>query len=126
MTISPLSEFLLLRSASLAQSSSAVGARGATALASAVLVSIALSSLLVAGFATTRPRSERLAVIFPPWWSQQRSLATAAAIGPVSGFGALPFIVAISATDSHTYGRLVGAGAWAVLDGARFSFCLSK
>jgi hypothetical protein len=100
--------------------------RGATALASVVLVSIAVSSLIVAGFSTARPRSDRLAVVFPPWWSQERSLATAAEIGPVSGIGALPFIVSISGADPRAYGRLVGAGAWAVLDGSRFSFCLSK
>ena len=100
--------------------------RGATALAWAVLVSIALSSLIIAAFATARPRSDRLAVVFPPWWSAERSLAAAADIAPVSGLGAFPFIVAVSARNPNVRDRLVGAGAWAVLDGARFSFCLSK
>jgi hypothetical protein len=95
-------------------------------LASAVLVSIAVSSLIVAACATSRPRSDQLAVIFPPWWSAERSLAAAADIAPVARLGAFPFIVAISARDPGVRGRLIGAGAWAVLDGARFSFCLSK
>ncbi len=102
------------------------GSRVATSVASLVLASIALSSLIVAGFATSRPRSDRLAVVFPPWWSAERSLATAAQIAPVSGSGALPFIVAVSARNADVGGRLIDAGAWAVLDGARFSFCISK
>jgi hypothetical protein len=100
--------------------------RGATALAWATLVSIALSSLVVAGFTTARPRSDKLAVVFPPWWSAERSLAAAAEVAPVSGLGALPFIVAVQARDARVRGRLIGAGAVLVLDGAKFSFCMSK
>ena len=101
-------------------------ARGAAALAWAVLVSIALSSLIVAGFTVARPRSDRLAVVFPPWWSAERSLAAAAEVAPVAGLGALPFIVAVYARDPDVRSRLIGAGAVLTLDGAKFSFCMSK
>lgn len=88
-----------------------------------------LALILVASLATTilvggRPRDgARLAAVFPPWWTAERSLAAAAAAGPVVGFGAVPFIVAVADDDPRLIERLEAAGAWLVLDGSRFRLC---
>ena len=84
-------------------------------------------SLMTAALASVRPSdAARLAAIFPPWWSAERALAAAASVGPVAGFGRLPFIVAVSGAAPGTGARLKLSGALFVVDGSRFSFCISR
>ncbi len=85
---------------------------------------LALGSLFVTAFATLRPHDpQRLAAVFPPWWSAARSLTAASDVAAVTGFGAFPFIVAVSGNRSGVADELRRAGALVVVDGALFTYC---
>ena len=84
-------------------------------------------SLVAAVMASARPTDAvRLAAIYPPWWSAERALAAASSAGPVAGSGRLPFIVAVSGAAPGAGERLKSFGALFVVDGSRFSFCISQ
>jgi hypothetical protein len=84
-------------------------------------------SLVAAVMAGARPTDAvRLAAIFPPWWSAERALTAASSAGPVAGLGRLPFIVAVSGAAPGAAERLKSFGALFVVDGSRFSFCISN
>jgi hypothetical protein len=84
-------------------------------------------SLVAAAMVSARPTDAlRLAAIYPPWWSAERALVAASAVGPVAGSGRLPFIVAVSAAGPDLVERLKSSGALLVVDGSRFSFCISN
>jgi hypothetical protein len=90
----------------------------------APLCILALGSLLVTAFVTLRPHDpRRLAAVFPPWWSAAQSLTAASHVAAVTGFGALPFIVAVSGSRSGLEEELRKAGALVVVDGALFTYC---
>ncbi len=77
--------------------------------------------------ASARPTDAvRLAAIYPPWWTEERALTAASSAGPVAGFGRLPFIVAVSGAAPGAVERLKSSGALFVVDGSRFSFCVSR
>src|SRR5271156_3372894 len=83
----------------------------------APLCVLALGSLLVTAFVTLRPHDpRRLAAVFPPWWSAAQSLTAASHVAAVTGFGSLPFIVAVSGTRSGLAEELRKAGALVVVD----------
>jgi hypothetical protein len=85
---------------------------------------LALGSLFVTAFVTLRPHDpQRLAAVFPPWWSAARSLTAASHVAAVTGFGSLPFIVAVSGNRSGLAEELRTAGALVVVDGALFIYC---
>jgi len=85
---------------------------------------LALGSLLVTVFVTLRPHDpQRLTAVFPPWWSADQSLTAASHVAAVTGFGALPFIVAVSGNRSGLEEELRKAGALVVVDGALFGYC---
>jgi hypothetical protein len=86
---------------------------------------ILFATLAVAALSGERLRGDRIAAVFPPWWSGDRVLAAALAVAPVSGVGRFSFIVAASGPASETAARLVSAGALLTLDGSRFRFCLA-
>jgi hypothetical protein len=84
-------------------------------------------SLVAAAMVSARPTDAvRLAAIYPPWWSAERALVAASAVGPIAGSGRLPFIVAVSAAGPRLVERLKSSGALFVVDGSRFSFCVSS
>jgi hypothetical protein len=90
----------------------------------APLCILALGSLLVTAFLTLRPHDpQRLAAVFPPWWSAAQSLTAASQVAAVTGFGAFPFIVAVSGNRSGLEEELREAGALVVVDGALFTYC---
>jgi hypothetical protein len=64
------------------------------------------------------------AAVFPPWWSAQQSLAASTHAGPVTGLGALPFIVLLRASDPGLAARAHAAGALVLVDSARAGLCL--
>ena len=83
-----------------------------------------LLSLGVCATETLRPADpSRIAAIFPPWWSAEESFAAAGQVGPVSGLGAFPFIVAVKADGENLAGKLRAAGALFVVDGSGIRFC---
>jgi hypothetical protein len=90
----------------------------------APLCILALGSLLVTAFVTLRPHDPRRpAAVFPPWWSAAQSLTAASHVAAVTGFGALPFIVAVSGNQSGLEEELRKVGALVVVDGALFTYC---
>jgi len=95
-------------------------------LAWAAPVAIGVASLGVAALADARPRGDRIAAVFPPWWTAEQALASALAVAPVAGVGRFSFIVAAHARGPETAASLRAAGAWLTLDGSRFSFCMTK
>jgi hypothetical protein len=66
---------------------------------------------------------QRLTAIFPPWWSREASLVAASRSGAVTGFGALPFIIAVHSNDPDFARRLHASGALVLVDGSKFPFC---
>ena len=90
----------------------------------APLTVMALGSLFVAPLAGLRPHdSQRLAAIFPPWWTAAQSLVAASQVADVGGFGAFSFIVAVRGTRPGLATELRNAGALLVVDGALFTYC---
>ncbi len=90
----------------------------------APLFALSVASLFFIAAVALRPQDpHRLVAIFPPWWSAERSLEAASRIAGVTGLGALPFIVAVAGSQRDLETELRGAGAMAVLDGARFALC---
>ena len=87
---------------------------------------IGVASLGVAALADARPRGDRIAAIFPPWWTAEQALASALAVAPVAGVGRFSFIIAADARGPETAASLRAAGAWLTLDASRFSFCTTR
>jgi hypothetical protein len=90
---------------------SAEAAQWALAAALAVLpLGVATACLLAP------PATGPVAAVFPPWWDDARSIATA---GRVIRFGAFGFVV-VSAADRP---GLRAAGAWLLLDPRAIGAC---
>lgn len=90
----------------------------------APLFSLSAASLVVVASVALRPQDpHRVTAIFPPWWSAERSLDAASRVAGVTGFGALPFIIAVAGRQGDLETELRAAGAIAVVDGRRFAFC---
>jgi hypothetical protein len=90
----------------------------------APVVSLVLG-LVPIGLGMSGPRPARpVAVLFPPWWSAERSVAAAArAELAILRFGGLPGIVVLAPLTPFAAARLRQAGAWLVLDAEAGSGC---
>ena len=87
---------------------------GARALPSIVLIFALLGPLGVALASSFAPLpTGPVAAVFPPWWNGAEAVASAGAAGAVIRFGALPFVVIVSAVDRP---KLQAHGAWLLLD----------
>lgn len=81
------------------------------------------ASLLLSAALGLAPRdAHRLAAVFPPWWSGERTLAAAGDLADVTP-GGLRFIVAASSARPDLAAALKAAGALFVVDGRFFAFC---
>ena len=65
-----------------------------------MLAVLLLSIGSIAGIAAAGPPTATMALVFPPWWSEQRSFLAAAEGGPVIAMGGLPFVVLVP-SNSH-------------------------
>lgn len=100
------------------------GGRGARVRTLAPPVILAVATLALASLAMLQPGdASNVMAIFPPWWTAERSVIAASAVGPVLGSGALPFMVAIKGVAPDVEGRLRAAGAVLIVDGRRFRVC---
>lgn len=80
-------------------------------------------SVIAAGSLTLRPpQSGPVAVLFPPWWPAERSMAAAAG-GAVIRFGAFPFVVVVMPEQATSAERLRRAGAWMLLNPQSLGAC---
>ncbi len=86
---------------------------------------VLLLGLVPVGLGVSGPRAARpVAVVFPPWWSAQRSIAAAArAELAILRFGGLPAIVVVAPLTQAAGARLRQAGAWLLLDASAGGGC---
>jgi hypothetical protein len=83
-----------------------------------------IGSILVAAPVALRPHdARRVAAIFPPWWTAERTLTAASNVGAVTGLSVLPFIIAVGRPQLGLEKELRDAGAMIIVDGSRFAFC---
>ena len=88
-----------------------------------MLVSIA--ALLAALPEPAFGRSDSVAAMFPPWWSQEHILASAAKVGPLLDVGGWSSVALFAFTDPGLPDRLRRSGAILVID-ARAVGCFSS
>ncbi len=79
---------------------------------------------LAASLALAPVPADRLAVVFPPWWPAERSLAAAGLGGAVLRQGAGGFVMIVAPDGADALGRLRQAGAWLFLDPQGLGGCL--
>jgi hypothetical protein len=98
------------------------GDRSAWMKASILLI---VSFFVVATLATqVRPGAEAVAVVFPPWWSTERTItAAAAAEASVIRTGALSSIIIVQPARENGLTKLRTAGAWLTLDPQAIAAC---
>jgi hypothetical protein len=93
----------------------------ASALLLASFVAVAALSLQV------RPGSEIVAVVFPPWWSEQQSmLAAGSADAAIVRTTAVPSLLVVRPDQIDGMARLRRAGAWFAIDPQAIAACFSR
>jgi len=93
----------------------------AVALLVASFVAVAAMALQV------RPGSEIVAVVFPPWWSTQRSmLAAGSADAAIVRATAVPSLLVVRPDRTNGMARLRQAGAWFAIDPQAIAACFSR
>jgi hypothetical protein len=74
----------------------------------------------------TRPDTEVVAVVFPPWWSAQQAFqAAASADAAFVRTTALPAILVVRPDNRAGLTRLREAGAWLAIDPRAIAACLT-
>lgn len=89
-------------------------------------LALLLTSLIGALVLMARPplADAPIAVVFPPWWSNDAALAASAASGAqIVGDGGIASIILVRAEDRHVQTRLSDAGALALIDASRMAGC---
>ena len=83
-----------------------------------------LLSLVAAVAVEAQPRApDRLAAVFPPWWSTARVFGAAGEAGDIAGAGGAPFIVILRGDPARLAARARDAGALLLLDPALAGVC---
>ena len=73
------------------------------------------------------PGDDVVAVVFPPWWGADRSLAAvASARAAIVRAGGLSSILIVQPAGSDGFARLRDAGAWLLLDPKAVGACFAK
>jgi hypothetical protein len=74
----------------------------------------------------TRPDTEVVAVVFPPWWSAQQALqAAASANAAFVRTTAIPAVLVVRPDNQAGLTRLREAGAWLAIDPRAVAACLT-
>lgn len=82
---------------------------------SCIALGAACATLIMAMSAVAAPaQADRVAVIFPPWWTNARIIDAAASAGDIAGAGAHPSILIVASHTPGLGGRLRKAGAVAL------------
>ncbi len=84
-----------------------------------------LASLYPATGAAASADPSHMAALFPPWWSERRTLAAAASAGDILGVGAVPFVILVHGDPATLQGRARSAGALLVFNSDRAGLCSS-
>jgi len=88
-----------------------------------VSLSIMVTLGLAAAVSAAPTDPSRVAAIFPPWWSQARSVAAAASAGDILGVGGAPFVVIVHGDPITLTRRAQTAGALFVLASDPLGYC---
>lgn len=91
-------------------------------ISTCVLAGLSAGTLVLA-IGTARPHADRLAVIFPPWWTPAQVFAAAASAGRLVAPGHLPGTVIVQGDAAILADRLRAAGALLVLDSSLSAGC---
>jgi hypothetical protein len=96
----------------------------APALAPAALL---VASTVFAAMVQLAPISgQPVAALFPPWWSNSRAFAAAAATGgAIVRTGAWPTLLVVASASPRLTERLRSAGAWLILNPQALGACTS-
>lgn len=93
-----------------------------------LIATLSISALYATARLGLQPRDNTsgVAVIFAPWTTPEAALLRSVEAGAhFVRFGALPFISIVVPTDSNYSSRILGAGAWLVVDPQDITACLS-
>jgi hypothetical protein len=91
-----------------------------------LLVCLSLGALYAGARVGLTPRdpSQGVAVIFAPWTAAEKTLARAVeGGGRFVRFGGLPFIAVVMPDNAAYSDRMLGAGAWLVVDPQTLAAC---
>ena len=94
----------------------------------ALLASLSVAALYATARTALVPRepANGVAVVFAPWTSPEFAVSRAVELGGrFVRFGGLPFIAVVIPEDANYPSRMLGAGAWLVLDPQAIAACLS-
>jgi hypothetical protein len=87
-----------------------------------------LASFFAIAVLALQPRAgaEVVAVVFPPWWDQQQTLAaTASAEAAIVRTTAVPSVLVVRPSDHLGLARLRDAGAWLAVDPRAIAACFT-
>ena len=86
-------------------------------------LAILVSFVAAAAVNATPSDPSRVAVIFPPWWSEARAVTAAASAGEILGVGGVPFIVILHGDSTTVARRARSVGALFTLGADPASLC---
>ncbi|MDO9338834.1 MAG: hypothetical protein Q7T61_20770 [Caulobacter sp.] len=99
------------------------GSRGSRAAWALPLGVLAASTLGVIALAAAPARDDRMAAVYPPWWSAARAAASAAGEGDLQAVGGGPNILIVRSGRPRLAARLRASGALLVIDSRLASLC---
>lgn len=108
----------------LEQAGAKVGSTARLIAACAATIAVTLFATVAAGAAPRDPA--RVAAVFPPWWTPDRTASAAASAGQIAGAGGVPFILILRGEPDALGPRLRAAGAWLLLDPDAAGVCAPR
>ncbi len=88
-----------------------------------ILLLILSSAIVLLAGASPGPNDRRLAVVYPPWWSDADIAGAAASAGPIAAVGGLSNIIVIQGDPEALSDRARRSGALLVLGGRAARLC---
>lgn len=86
-----------------------------------------ISGLFAAVAVNAAPRDpERIAAVFPPWWTSAQAVTAAASAGDIAAVGGAPFILILRGDATDLARRARSAGALLILDPDLAGVCAPK
>ena len=97
----------------------------AAVLRNALALAGGVTAMLLVVLSSSLPRSDRVAAVFPPWWSAADRFAAAAGAGRIVALGRLPSVLIVHGAPALLARKLREAGALLVLDSSLSVGCRS-
>lgn len=82
-----------------------------------------LTTTLLVVLGSSLPRSDKVAAVFPPWWSAVRVFGAAAGAGRIVALGRLPSVLIVHGDPARLAGNLRRAGALLIFDSSLSAGC---